>query len=639
MPGRPSNAKPLPPGRPSPRPHRPSRFRTPDQALRQWQTSPFALPSPAQPPAHLFSPSMTPLTVQWADQIRDHLTYLYGRQAGPRTARLLLERLEQLRTRLPARPRQPLTQHDSLLITYPDQVLSPTQRPLQALHDFLRTWVRGLIRAVHLLPFCPWTSDDGFAVTDYRAVDPRYGTWADIEALGQDFDLMFDLVCNHTSTQCAWFQKFLQATPPYHDFYVTVEGEPDLSKVIRPRTTPLWTEFATACGPRRVWTTFSADQVDLNYRQPQVLLAMIEILLEYIRHGARFLRLDAVAFLWKEPGTTCLHLPQTHRIVQLFRTVLEAVAPDVRLLTETNVPHAENVAYFGNGSNEAHLVYNFALPPLLLHCFRTGQARPLTEWAHSLVTPSADTAFLNYLASHDGIGLNPVRGLLPPKDIDDLVALAHAAGGFVSEKAEPDGRRSPYELNLNYLDALSPPAARETRDVAVRKFATAHAIAFSLPGLPALYFHSLFGSRGDRRGALATGLPRRINRQKLDRLTLERELADPRSLRTCIYQALARWLRLRAASPAFAPSAPHLVLEQDPRLFVLERWDPRSGHRTFCVHNLSAAQVGFALPSSWCNRSTAWFDATAARTQAATPDTCHLLLEPWQSWWGLQTPD
>ncbi|MGA4577439.1 sugar phosphorylase [Limisphaera sp. VF-2] len=581
---------------------------------------------------------MTSPKADFQKQVGDHLAFLYGPSRGPRLIPALLELLESYRATVPPRPYRPLTQHDSLLITYADQVLDDGLSPLSALGAFLDQHIRGLVSAVHLLPFYPWTSDDGFAVVDYLAVDPRYGRWSDVERLGDRFDLMFDLVCNHTSTRCEWFQRFLEGDPAYQDFYVTVEGEPDLTAVIRPRTTPLLTPFSTPTGLRRVWTTFSADQVDLNYRQPAVLLQMLRVLLEYVRHGARFLRLDAVAFLWKEPGTSCLHLPQTHRIVQLFRTLLADLAPDVRLVTETNVPHAENVAYFGNGTNEAHLVYNFALPPLVLHSFRTGQARELTEWARQLVTPSPETAFLNYLASHDGIGLNPARGILAPAAIDSLVRLTREAGGFVSERATPDGSRVPYELNINYLDALSPPPAREPDPVAVRKFATAHAIVLSLPGMPALYFHSLFGSRGDREGALASGIPRRINRQKLQRRTLERELDRPDYLPARVYQTLARWLRLRKASPAFAPAAPFKIHDLDPRLFVIERLDPDSGHAVLCLHNVSPRPVRCSLPTSWHRLPVTCFDGTDGRSLGHPAGATELALEPWQSWWGFQEP-
>lgn len=569
------------------------------------------------------------------DRILNHLQFLYGPARGLQAAQALWLKLDQLRQGWSPPPHRPLTSGDVLLITYPDQVRTPHRAPLSALSEFLKRLQPGLVSAVHLLPFYRWTSDDGFAVVDYLAVDPRYGSWADVEALGHHYDLMFDLVCNHTSSQCPWFLAFLRDDPEYRDFYLRVDPPADLSRVVRPRTTPLLTEFPSSSGPRKVWTTFGPDQVDLNYRNPVVLLQMLEILMEYVRRGARFIRLDAVAFLWKETGTSCLHLPQTHQIVQLMRAVLDAAAPDVRLITETNVPHADNVSYFGNGTNEAHLVYNFALPPLVLHGFRTGCARELSEWAAELRTPSDHTAFLNYLASHDGIGLNPARGILSDPQIDALVAHTLAAGGFISQKALPDGTSAPYELNINYLDALSPPAAAEPTPIIVRKMSTAHAIALSLAGMPALYFHSLVGSRGDRDGALRSGIPRRINREKLDLQRLEAELNQPGSLRCLVFQSLGRWLRLRQSSAAFAPASPQQILFADPRLLIVYREDPHAGQRALCLHNLSAESVNLELPTIPGVADLDWYDATAPAHLRPQTIGNRLHLEPWQTWWGL----
>mgnify|MGYP001294770677 FL=1 len=567
------------------------------------------------------------------ERLQEHLAFLYGTDRAPSLTAELRQRLQQLD--LPRRPARPLGARDVILITYADQVQAPGRIPLEVLGTFLARHAAPHIRAVHILPFYPWTSDDGFAVVDYLAVDPRYGTWEHVHELGRSFDLMFDLVCNHTSSRCPWFEEFLRDNPRYRGYYITVEGNPDLSTVIRPRTTPLLTEFPSATGPRKVWTTFSADQVDLNYHNPAVLLTMLEVLLTYVRHGARFIRLDAVAFLWKEIGTSCLHLPQTHRIVQLMRTILDHTAPDTRLITETNVPHSENISYFGDGSNEAHLVYNFALPPLVLHSFRTGRTTELTDWAGQLRTPSPDTAFLNYLASHDGVGINPVRGILDDRDIQALVDHTLAAGGFVSEKALPDGSRAPYELNINYLDALSPPPAGESPDVATRKMATAHAVALSLAGVPAIYFHSLFGSRGDRDAALTTGIYRRVNRQKLPLACLEAELAESTSLRARVHHALRRWLTLRINCPLFAPAVPQTVLNEDPRLFVVERTDPATGRRALCVHNLSGERVSYRPPRSSAPAGLVWHDATGDRSLPARDLGDTLQLEPWASWWGL----
>jgi sucrose phosphorylase len=542
--------------------------------------------------------------------IAEHLVFLYGTTAaGPVEARLrdlVRDRHPEARTAVrgqrgePAQSsaepagshrRLPLTQRDALLITYGDQVREAGLTPLQTLGEFLDEHAAGAVSGVHILPFYPSSSDDGFSVVDYRAVDPQLGTWDDVCRLGRRFDLMFDGVFNHVSAHSAWFEAFLRDDPTYRDWFITVEGDRDLSQVVRPRALPLLTTFQTAAGEKRVWTTFSADQVDVNAHDPDVLLALIDVLLFYVSQGARFIRLDAIAYLWKQIGTPCIHLPQTHRAIQLMRAVLDEVAPDVLLITETNVPHRDNISYFGDGSNEAQLVYNFALPPLVLHTLATGDATALTRWAATLDPPSGGVTFFNFLASHDGIGVNPVRGILSQPEIDALVARASAHGGYVSYKQNPDGSKSPYELNVSYFDALSDPAADEPEDIQIRRFLVAHAIMLAMPGMPGIYFHSLFGSRGDRAGAEASGIPRRINRQKFSRAELEPELADPSSRRARVLLELSALLRQRQASTAFHPTGRSEVVSAGPRVFAIRRTSPDGAETVLCLHNASAETV------------------------------------------------
>lgn len=539
---------------------------------------------------------MPTLNERWAG-----LDQLYGPAVGQSVRERLAALLDDYRARLPAPAENPLTEREAVLITYGDQVQAPGQAPLQTLADFCRRHLAGVVSGVHILPFYPWSSDDGFSVKDYRAVDPALGEWRHIEALGRQFRLMVDGVINHASAQGEWFQKFQQGDPRYHDYFITVSGNPDLSQVVRPRALPLLTEVETAAGRQKVWTTFSADQVDLNFANPAVLLDVVDILLGYVARGAQFIRLDAIAFLWKEIGTNCLHRPQTHAVVQLLRAIFEAVAPQVRLITETNVPHADNISYFGDGTNEAHLVYNFALPPLVLHTLRTGDARPLSAWAAQLTLPSTAVMFFNFLASHDGIGLNPVRGLLPEAAIDALVAQTLAHGGRVSYKHNPDGSQSPYELNINYFDALSDPAAgRRSPSAAgiqeqIDRFMAAQAILLALAGVPGIYFHSLVGSRGWPEGVAQTGQNRTINRQKLPAAELEQALASPDTLRYAVFTRYRRLLAARAASPAFHPQGAQAVIDLSAGVFGLLRQAPGSGAAVLALQNVTAHPQAVAL--------------------------------------------
>ncbi len=532
-----------------------------------------------------------------ADQtpLRAHLISLYG----PTTGSVVFDELRALMKRYAARlaravrghgvGKGDLSERDAIPITSGDQVRAPVGSPLSVLADFCDERLAGLVSGVHLLPFYPSSSDDGFSVKNYRAVDPALGDWEAVGRLGRSFRLMFDAVINHVSAQSAWFRAFLLGDPHYQNHFVVVEGDADLSGVVRPRALPLLTKFNTPSGDaqRAVWTTFSDDQIDLNYRNPAVLLEIIETLLFYVAHGAEFLRLDAIAYLWKEIGTPCIHLPQTHWIIQLFRAVLDEVAPHVMLITETNVPHADNLSYFGDGRNEAQMVYNFALPPLTLHAFRMGSARALSEWAASLALPSDRVTFFNFLASHDGIGLNPARGILPEAEIEALVQHVLAHGGLVSYKHNADGSQSPYELNVNYFDALSDPGGGEPLETQADRFIAAQAIMLSLVGLPGIYFHSLFGSRGWPEGVTQTGRNRTLNRQKLEQAALESELADPASLRHQVFSRYARLLKARASSPAFHPHGRQRIMECGEVVFAVLRRSPDGGERVLCLHNVS----------------------------------------------------
>ncbi len=541
---------------------------------------------------------------------------------------------------IPSPSRTSLDQRDAFLITYADQVQDAGEPPLKTLHSFCQEHLTDLITIVHLLPFYPWSSDDGFSVIDYRQVDPRYGEWKHIQEMAQHFRLMFDAVINHISSQSAWFQSFLHGESPYREYFITVNEDVDLSAVFRPRTTPLLTAFHTSEGEQRLWTTFSADQLDLNYRNPRLLLEIIDLLLFYAQRGASFLRLDAIAFLWKEIGTNCLHLPQTHAIIQLFRAVLEAVAPHVRIITETNVPHQENLSYFGDGNNEAHLVYNFALPPLVLHTLRTSDGTRLSNWAAALSLPSDQVTFLNFLASHDGIGIGPVRGILSEDEMDALVSGTIERGGLVSYKTNPDGSTSPYELNINYFDALSDPSGEEPLTDQIGRFLAAHALMLILPGVPAFYFHSLFGSRGWLEGVRQTGHNRTINRQKSNRIDLERELNDPTSLRAQVFHGIRRLLQARASQPAFDPfGSSWNVVECPPAIFAIHRQTRSGEHQAFCLQNLSAQSQAFYLSaeSSVAGFSQTWLDLLGRQT-VKIDSPSGLILQPYQTMWLVPYP-
>ncbi|MDF2044100.1 MULTISPECIES: alpha-amylase family glycosyl hydrolase [unclassified Pantoea] len=486
-------------------------------------------------------------------------------------------------------------EQDVVLITYADQFRETDKPTLNTFSRFYQQHLQSTFPLVHLLPFFPWSSDDGFSVIDYHEVDPVCGDWQDISRLHQETRLMFDFVCNHMSAKSAWFSHFLAQDPGWDDFFISMPPATDLSAVTRPRTSPLLTPFKMADGDTRfIWTTFSADQIDLNFANPEVLLRMVNVLLDYLVRGADYVRLDAVGYMWKTPGTRCIHLEKTHQLVKLFRAIANHVAPGTVIITETNVPHQDNISYLGNGHDEAQMVYQFSLPPLVLHSIHTGSARALRQWASSLDLSSNDTTFFNFLASHDGIGLNPARGILSEVEIVSLVRDLALEGALVSYKNNPDGSTSPYEINVTFLDALN----READDDATRlkRFLLAHAILLVFPGVPAIYIQSILGGRNHYDGVRAAGHNRAINRQKYDLQQIEAALAGGDWLRQQIYTRLSQLIQLRRRQPAFHPDNPMTIYDSENALLVLSRHQPERGDGLLCVFNLSGRSVETRLP-------------------------------------------
>lgn len=529
-------------------------------------------------------------------EVRAHLEFIYGEKAASIYQQLQAVLAEFQTKHKPEQVQDVLTERDVVLITYGDQISRDGEMPLETLHKFANKYLKSAVTGIHILPFYPYTSDDGFSVVNYLEVDKHLGQWSNVEELGKDYRLMFDAVINHVSASHEWFQTFLQDKEPYTKYFITESPATDLSKVVRPRTSPLLTKFETPSGKKHVWTTFSADQIDLNYETPEVLLEIVKTLLLYVEKGAEIIRLDAVTYLWKEVGTTCVHHPKTHRVLQLFRTIMDEVAPQVVLLTETNVPHEENISYFGNGYNEARMVYNFALPPLTLYTFLKQDASHLQAWAKSLKTPSDETCFFNFLSSHDGIGVRPVESILGKEGIEFLVQSVKDHNGLISYKNNSDGSQSPYELNIVYFDALNNPQSSEPVEAQVKRFLAAHSIMMSLSGVPGIYVHSLLGSRSHHTGVKQTGHNRSINREKFKLERLEPDFSDAKGLRRQVLDGLTNYLQVRQKEKAFHPQASQEILDTPKEVFAVSR-----GDNVYCLHNVSTAPQIVTLPSQTFN--------------------------------------
>lgn len=492
--------------------------------------------------------------------------------------------------------RNRLNEKDNVLIIYPDAITKDGRPSIGVIDEFIEKHA-DFISNVHLLPFYPYTSDDGYAVSDYETVRAECGTWEDIGRLAGRRGLVFDFVINHVSSENGWLRGYLDGDPGYADFFIEYSEGFDTSKVVRPRPTPLFHEFTGEAGSKLLWTTFGKDQVDLNFGNFQVLLRICGILAEYLHYGARCIRLDAVCYLWKESGGSCCNMERTHAVIKLLRLLMDEIAPGALLLTQTNVPHGENLCYFGDGTDEAGLIYQFVLPPLVLQAILSQKADKLTEWAKKIDRVSDTATFLNFLGGHDGIGLRPVQSILTDDDRTRMMENTLAQGGKVSCSVSPDGSREVYELNTNYLSALTLPG--DSGELQMRKTLAAHSILFSAIGVPAIYYHALFGSQNDCAGMEKSGMVRRINRQKFEREELECLLEDE-WLRKGILENLEKMLRIRGENPAFSPYNPQVVYDLDPELFSLERYEyGKNGQRVLSLTNVSSRFCRKILPDTF----------------------------------------
>ncbi|EOU1296242.1 alpha-amylase family glycosyl hydrolase [Cronobacter sakazakii] len=565
--------------------------------------------------------NITPSTIN-LDAIKNLIARIYGDGFTTSHYEIFEKHISETRKAITVPRKKGWDETDVVLITYADQFSAPGEKRLATFQRFFEKWLKTYFSHIHLLPFYPWSSDDGFSVVDYHRVDPQCGDWDDIARLNTQARLMFDFVCNHISAQSEWFADYLAQKPGYEDFFIAVDPATDLSAVTRPRALPLLTPFTMQNGRvRHLWTTFSEDQIDLNFASPVVLLAMVDVLLHYLREGAQYVRLDAVGFMWKTPGTSCIHLEKTHLLVKLFRAIADVVAPGTVIITETNVPHKDNIAYLGNGFDEAQMVYQFPLPPLVLHAIHTQNARTLCEWAQGLSDARiGETTWFNFLASHDGIGLNPLRGILPEDAILRLVEDLQAQGARVNWKNNPDGTRSPYEINVTYMDALS---LRDDSDATrLARFLLAHALLLTFPGVPAIYIQSILGSRNDEEGVERLGYNRAINRQKYTEAEMNAALQAKGNLRHETWKQLGELISLRRQHAAFHPDSAFAArCINDAVLEIMRVAD--NGATVIALFNLSDTTQVIDYDARGCREL----------ITGATINSDSLILAPWKAKW------
>lgn len=521
------------------------------------------------------------------------------------------------------------SEKDVILITYGDSIITEGETPLTTLKGFLDRTVKDTINSVHILPFFPYSSDDGFSVIDYSSVNDSLGSWDEVQAISSEYNLMADLVINHCSSRSAWFDNFIKGEGQGSDYFFTALPDDDLSEVVRPRTSPLLKEVQTGRGTKYVWCTFSHDQVDFDFRNPEVLCAFAKIIRQYLDMGVKIFRLDAIAFLWKIVGSKSINLPQTHEVVRLLRTLIESAEPQAVIITETNIPNTQNLTYFGN-ANEAHGIYNFSLPPLLLNTLLTGNCIYLKRWLMSMPPAQAGTMYFNFIASHDGIGLRPAEGLLNDEELDTLTKTVEDFGGKVSWRTTDDGGQKAYELNISLYDALQGTVnGKDTWNF--ERFICAHAIMFGLEGIPGLYIHSLLGTQNDYQKLANTHQNRSINRRRWHLDALEEAMSDIYLHHAKVLETINKLLTIRINQPAFHPNATQFTLHLGLQLFGFWRQSQDRRQSIFCVSNVTDQPLELPLSELNLIVTESWYELIT--DQEISELTQSIELAPYQTVW------
>lgn len=518
---------------------------------------------------------------------------------------------------------------DVAVITYANSFVREGEMPLRTLNEFLENYLADDISWVHILPFFPFSSDDGFAVIDYTLVNESFGGWEDIEKIASRFSLMADLVVNHCSGMSRWFEQFKFDKKPGKDYFVEVDPGADLSMVVRPRTSPILREVQTLEGTRHIWCTFSHDQPDLDFRNPDVLVEMLKIIKLYLDHGVQVFRLDAVAFLWKEIGTTCLNLDQTHEIVRLFRTLIEYYKAGTSLITETNIPNRENLSYFGN-ANEAHIVYNFSFPPLLLNTLVTGNCHGLKSWLMTMPPAQRGTTFFNFIASHDGIGLRPLEGLLNEQELQQLIGHMEDNGGLISWRTDDQGNDKPYEINITFYDAMKGTLNRGEDGYQEARFILAHTIMLSIEGIPAFYIHSLLATQNDYEKFENTNNNRAINRHNWDMDEIMQRLGEDNH-HSRVLNELKRRITIRRQHKAFHPNATMFTMHIGDEVFAYWRQSLKRHQSIFCLNNVTDQVQEVQRTALNLVITEDWIDLLSG--EHIHPDQKVLTLQPYQALW------
>jgi sucrose phosphorylase len=432
------------------------------------------------------------------------------------------------------------------LITYVDRLSGNIAK----LKDLLDGPLQGLCGGVHLLPFFyPIDgADAGFDPIDHTQVDPRIGNWSDVRGVAADYDVVADLIVNHVSSESPQFKDFSKrgAGSPYAGLFLTYDRvfpmgatERDLLSIYRPRPgVPVATTTLETGERRLLWTTFTPAQIDIDVTHPQGEAYLRTILERFRDVNIRVIRLDAVGYAIKKPGTSCFMIPETYRFIAALTSQAHALGMEV--LVEIHSHYEQQIEI----ARQVDWVYDFALPPLVLHSLFVHNVKALGNWL-SIRPQNAITV----LDTHDGIGVidagaasDGKPGLLAPHEIDTLVETIHSRSNGQSRQATGAAANNLdlYQVNCTFYDALG------CRD---NEYLIARAIQVFVPGIPQIYYMGLLAGTNDMSLLARTQVGRDINRHYYT----ANEVSD--ALRKPVVQSLCELIRLRNTHPAFAGEA------------------------------------------------------------------------------------
>jgi sucrose phosphorylase len=439
-----------------------------------------------------------------------------------------------------------------MLITYADSMGCN----LKELHTVLNQHYREAVGGVHILPFFPSSADRGFAPMCYDRVDPAFGDFSDVEAIGQDYYLMFDFMVNHISSESEYFQDFLQKKDEseYKDFFIRYkdfwkDGEPtqeqvDLIYKRKPRAPYIEAEFADG-SVEKVWCTFCEQQIDLDITKEKTRQFIRKTLQDMCRHGAAVIRLDAFAYAVKKAGTNCFFVEPD--IWKLLREIESTVRTEgAEILPEIH----EHYTIPMKIADEGFWIYDFALPALTLHALYNHTGEYLKRWMEMCPMKQFTT-----LDTHDGIGIVDVKDLLPDEEIEKVKEQMYAKGANVKAiySSAAYNNLDIYQVNTTYYSALG-----DNDDA----YLLARAIQFFAPGIPQVYYVGMLAGRNDLKLMNRTRNGRDINRHYYTAEEVAAEQERP------VVQKLKELMILRNTHPAFSIDGSIAIETEDCRLKI-----------------------------------------------------------------------